>query len=63
MFRVEGEVGYSFNTFQINRLSDSLYIQCVGFGLVLLGLFWAGKDQIKAVNKEYKIGNRLANFF
>ena len=47
MFRVEGQVSYSFsNSAQIIEPNSQVYIQYVGFALVLSGLIWAVKDKI-----------------
>jgi hypothetical protein len=47
-FLVEGEVGYSVgNLAQTSPASSGIYVQYVGFLLVILGLLWACKDQLK----------------
>jgi 4-amino-4-deoxy-L-arabinose transferase-like glycosyltransferase len=53
VFQVEGEVGYSFSNFaQINPSSNIIYIQYVSFALIVSGLLWSGKDQIRAIKRS-----------
>jgi len=52
LFRVEGDVGYSFNNIaQISPSSSLIYVQYVGFALVMSGLLWLVRDQIRALGK------------
>jgi 4-amino-4-deoxy-L-arabinose transferase-like glycosyltransferase len=48
VFTVEGSVGYSFfNSAQIIGTNSFVYLQYTGLALVLSGLMWIAKDQIK----------------
>jgi hypothetical protein len=50
VFTVEGSVGYSFfNSAQILGSSSLVYVQYVGLGIVLSGLFWMGKEKAKKI--------------
>ena len=50
VFTVEGRVGYSFfNSAQIIGTNNFLYLQYIGFALVLSGLMWIAKDQIRTI--------------
>jgi 4-amino-4-deoxy-L-arabinose transferase-like glycosyltransferase len=50
VFTVEDSIGYSFfNSAQISGTSSLVYVQYVGFAVVLSGLLWIAKDKIKTI--------------
>lgn len=49
VFTVEGSIGYSFFTKQIIGANGLVYVQYTGFALVLSGLMWIAKDQIRTI--------------
>ena len=50
VFTVEGSVGYSFfNSKQIIGANGLVYVQYIGFAMVLSGLMWIAKDQIRTI--------------
>ena len=51
VFTVEGSIGYSFfNSAQIIGTNSLVYVQYVGFALVLSGLIWIAKDKARAIS-------------
>ncbi len=52
VFTVEGSIGYSFfNPSQIIGTNSLVYVQYIGFAVVLSGLLWMAKDKIKSIAK------------
>ncbi len=50
VFTVEGSIGYSFfNSAQIVGINALVYVQYIGFAIVLSGLLWIGKDKVKTI--------------
>jgi 4-amino-4-deoxy-L-arabinose transferase-like glycosyltransferase len=50
VFTVEGSVGYSFfNSAQIAKTSSLVYVQYIGFAIVLSGLLWIAKNKVKTI--------------
>ncbi len=46
-FTVEGQVSYSFsNSAPITAANSLVYVQYLGFALILLGLVWAAKGKL-----------------
>jgi len=64
LFQVEGEVGYSFNNFaQISPPSNRIFIQYVGFVLIMSGLFWLLKTKLEVYKRtSLKTKNRFFGF-
>jgi 4-amino-4-deoxy-L-arabinose transferase-like glycosyltransferase len=56
VFTVEGSVGYSFfNSAQIAKTSSLVYVQYVGFAIVLSGLLWLAKDKVKPMANAWRL--------
>jgi 4-amino-4-deoxy-L-arabinose transferase-like glycosyltransferase len=50
VFTVEGSIGYSFfNSPQIVGTSSLVYVEYIGFAIVLSGILWIAKDKAKAI--------------